>query len=34
MGTPEEVASAAVFLAENDFANGTTLTLDGGLVYE
>ena len=34
IGTVEEVAHAAVFLAENELANGTTITLDGGLTYE
>lgn len=34
IGTVDEVAHAAVFLAENDFANGTTVTLDGGLTYQ
>ena len=29
-GKPEEIAHAAVFLAENDFANGVVLTIDGG----
>jgi 3-oxoacyl-[acyl-carrier protein] reductase len=33
IGSPEEVADAALFLASNQFANGTTLTLDGGLSY-
>lgn len=34
MGTVEEVAHAAVFLAENHFVNGTTVTIDGGNTYE
>ena len=29
-GTPEEVASAIIFLIENDFVNGTTVDVDGG----
>lgn len=34
IGTIEEVAHAAVFLAESEFANGSILTLDGGLSYQ
>lgn len=34
IGTVDEVAQAAVFLVENDFANGTTLTIDGGFTFE
>ncbi len=30
MGTSEETANAVLFLAQNGFANGTVLTLDGG----
>lgn len=30
-GTAEEVAHAAVFLAENEYANNCVLNLDGGL---
>ncbi|MEJ2852823.1 MULTISPECIES: SDR family NAD(P)-dependent oxidoreductase [unclassified Saccharothrix] len=30
LGTPEEVARAALFLIENEFANGHVLTMDGG----
>ncbi|KAJ5256883.1 Short-chain dehydrogenase/reductase SDR [Penicillium angulare] len=30
-GTPEEVADAAVFLAQNEYANNCVLNLDGGL---
>ena len=30
-GTPEEIASAAVFLAGNSYANNCVLNLDGGL---
>ena len=29
-GTPEEAASAIVFLLENDFVTGTTIDVDGG----
>ena len=29
-GTPEEVATAIIFLIENDFVNGTTVDVDGG----
>ena len=29
-GKPEDVANAVVFLAENDFINGTVLVVDGG----
>jgi pteridine reductase len=29
-GTPEHIASAVVFLVENDFVTGTCLTVDGG----
>lgn len=32
MGTPEETAEAILFLAQNRFANGTILVLDGGKV--
>lgn len=31
VGTPDEVAEAAVFLASNAFANNCILNLDGGL---
>ena len=31
VGTPEEVAEAALFLAINGFANNCVLNLDGGL---
>lgn len=31
MGTAEEVADAAMFLALNKFANGSQVVLDGGL---
>jgi 3-oxoacyl-[acyl-carrier protein] reductase len=30
-GTPAEVAHAALFLAENSYANNCILNLDGGL---
>ncbi len=30
VGSPEDVAHAAVFLAESDFINGTVLVVDGG----
>lgn len=30
IGNPEDVANAAIFLAENDFMNGTVLVVDGG----
>lgn len=30
LGRPEEIASAFVFLAENDFVTGTTVYVDGG----
>ena len=30
-GKPEEVADAAVFLAQNEYANNCVLNLDGGL---
>lgn len=33
-GTIEEVAHAALFVVENDFLNGSTITLDGGLTYD
>ena len=33
-GSVDEVAQAAVFIVENNFINGTTITLDGGLTYE
>ena len=29
-GTPEEVASAVLFLATNRFVTGTTIDVDGG----
>jgi NAD(P)-dependent dehydrogenase (short-subunit alcohol dehydrogenase family) len=31
LGTPDEVADAAAFLAKNDYANNCILNLDGGL---
>ncbi|MBI3316150.1 MAG: SDR family oxidoreductase [Candidatus Omnitrophica bacterium] len=30
LGTPRDVASAVLFLVENDFINGTVLVVDGG----
>lgn len=30
-GSPQEIADAAVFLAENEYANNCVLNLDGGL---
>lgn len=30
-GTPQEIADAAVFLAQNEYANNCILNLDGGL---
>ncbi|AIQ45014.1 short-chain dehydrogenase [Paenibacillus sp. FSL R7-0273] len=30
LGNPEEIAHAVVFLAENDFVTGTTISVDGG----
>ncbi|KRL84255.1 3-oxoacyl-[acyl-carrier-protein] reductase [Ligilactobacillus apodemi] len=32
-GTPEEIAHAAIFLAENDYITGQVLTVDGGLSF-
>lgn len=32
-GTPDEVAHAAIFLAENDYLTGQVLTVDGGLAF-
>jgi len=31
LGTPDEVADAALFLAANDYASNCVLNLDGGL---
>ena len=31
LGTPEEIAGAAVFIATNGFVNGIDLRVDGGL---
>ena len=31
LGTPDEVADAAAFLAQNSYANNCILNLDGGL---
>ena len=30
IGTPQDIANAVIFLAENDFINGTVLVVDGG----
>lgn len=30
-GDPQEIADAAVFLAQNEYANNCTLNIDGGL---
>jgi NAD(P)-dependent dehydrogenase (short-subunit alcohol dehydrogenase family) len=32
IGKPAEIAAAYVFLLENDYVTGTTLTVDGGEV--
>lgn len=34
IGTVEEVAAVVLSIIENDFLNGTTITVDGGLSYE
>lgn len=34
LGRPEEIAHAAVFLAENDFVTGTTILVDGGYLAQ
>jgi 3-oxoacyl-[acyl-carrier protein] reductase len=31
LGLPEEIAHAAVFIAENDYFTGRSIDLDGGL---
>jgi 3-oxoacyl-[acyl-carrier protein] reductase len=31
LGLPEEIAQAAVFIAENDYFNGRSIDIDGGL---
>ena len=31
-GTPDEVASAVLFLLENQFVTGTTVDVDGGAI--
>jgi 3-oxoacyl-[acyl-carrier protein] reductase len=31
LGQPEEIASTAVFIGENDFFTGRTIQMDGGL---
>jgi 3-oxoacyl-[acyl-carrier protein] reductase len=33
-GTVEEIASVALMLSTNEYINGSTITVDGGLVYE
>jgi len=33
-GKVEEIADAALMLATNEYMTGTTITIDGGLVYE
>lgn len=33
-GTAEEVAQVALMLATNEYMNGSTVVVDGGLVYE
>lgn len=33
-GTVDEVAQVALMLALNDYMNGSTVVIDGGLVYE
>jgi 3-oxoacyl-[acyl-carrier protein] reductase len=33
-GTVEEIADVAIMLASNEYINGTTVTIDGGLTYE
>ena len=33
-GTVEEVADVALMLATNEYITGTTITIDGGLIYE
>lgn len=33
-GTVEEVAQVALMLATNEYMNGSTVVVDGGLVYE
>jgi 3-oxoacyl-[acyl-carrier protein] reductase len=33
-GTAEEVAQVALMLATNEYMNGSTVIVDGGLVYE
>lgn len=34
MGSVEEIAKSAVFIAENEYINGTTISVDGGFSYE
>jgi 3-oxoacyl-[acyl-carrier protein] reductase len=33
-GTVEEVADVAIMLASNKYMTGTTVTVDGGVIYE
>jgi 3-oxoacyl-[acyl-carrier protein] reductase len=33
-GTIEEIAQVALMLATNEYINGTTITIDGGMTYE
>jgi len=33
-GTVEEIAQVALLLATNEYITGSTVTIDGGLVYE
>ena len=33
LGLPEEIAQAAVFIAENDYFNGRSIDIDGGLRF-
>jgi 3-oxoacyl-[acyl-carrier protein] reductase len=33
-GTVDEIADVAIILASNEYMNGTTVTVDGGLTYE
>lgn len=33
-GTVDEIASVALMLATNEYINGSTITIDGGLTYE
>ena len=33
-GTVDEIAQVALLLASNEYITGSTITIDGGLVYE